>query len=65
VVISYVKAHQPPEDILYVYQRGEYQFKYYANKYGYKDGDYILGVDDLDKYDGKKIVNRRVGKIQE
>ena len=54
-IISYVKAHQKPEDILYIYQRGEYQFKYYAKKYGYEDGDYIIGVDDLDKYDGKKV----------
>jgi len=51
-------THQQPEDILYVYQRGEYQFKYYANKYGYKDGDYILGWMIWRKYDGKKIVNR-------
>ncbi len=55
LVISYVKAHQQPEDILYIYQRGEHQFQYYATKYGYKDGDYIVGVDDLDKYDGKKV----------
>ena len=55
LVISYVKAHQQPEDILYIYQRGEHQFQYYATKYGYKDGDYIAGVDDLDKYDGKKV----------
>jgi len=40
--------NQQPEDILYIYQRGEHQFKYYATKYGYKDGDYIIGVDDLD-----------------
>jgi len=36
-----------PEDILYIYQRGE-TIKYYATKYGYKDGDHIIGVDDLD-----------------
>jgi len=40
--ITYVKAHQQPEDILYIYQRGEHQFKYYATKYGYKDGDHII-----------------------
>ena len=43
-----------PQDILYVYQRGIYQFLYYAERYGYRSGDYILGVDDLDIYDGKK-----------
>ena len=54
-VISYIKEHQQPEDILYIYQRGIYQFQYYAEKYGYRDGDYIIGVDDLDEYDGKKL----------
>lgn len=54
-VISYVKTHQQPGDNIYVYQRAEYQFKYYANKFGYKEGDYILGIDDLDKKDGQGI----------
>lgn len=54
-VISYIKSHQQPGDILYIYQRGKYQFKYYAQKYGYQEGDYIIGVDDLDKLDGKKL----------
>ena len=53
--ISFIKTHQKPGDILYVYQRGIYQFLYYAEKYGYKEGDYILGVDDLDKYDGRGV----------
>jgi len=54
-VISYVKNHQQPGDVLYIYQRGEYQFKYYASRYGYREGDYIIGVDDLDKFDGKRV----------
>lgn len=54
-VISYVKTNQKPGDILYIYQRGKYQFMYYAEKFGYQKGDYIIGVDDLDKYDGKKL----------
>lgn len=52
-VISYLKNHQQAKDIIYVYQRAEYQFKYYANKFGYQEGDYILGIDDLDKIDGQ------------
>lgn len=52
-VISYMRKHQQVEDIIYVYQRAEYQFKYYANKFGYQEGDYILGIDDLDKKDGQ------------
>jgi hypothetical protein len=54
-VISYVKAKQQPEDILYIFQRGRYQFQYYAKKYGYQDGDYIIGIEDIDKYDGKNV----------
>ncbi len=56
-VISYIKERQQPGDILYIYQRGKYQFKYYAKKYGYQEGDYIIGVDDLDKYDGSNLSN--------
>ncbi len=52
-VISYMRKHQQAGDIVYVYQRAEYQFKYYANKFGYQPGDYILGIDDLDKQDGQ------------
>lgn len=51
--IAYVKQHQKPGDILYIFQRGEYQFKYYAPKFGYTEGSYIIGVDDLD--DGEKV----------
>ncbi len=54
-VLSYIRKHQQPGDILYVYQRGIYQFQYYAEKYGYQEGDYIIGVDDLDKYDGQEL----------
>lgn len=54
-VINYVKSNQQPEDTIYIFQRGHYQFLYYAEKYGYKPNDYIIGVDDLDKYDGKKL----------
>ncbi len=52
-VVSYVRSHQQAGDVIYVYQRAEYQFKYYANKFGYQEGDYILGIDDLDKKDGQ------------
>lgn len=51
-VIQYVEEHRQPGDLIYVYQRGEYQFKYYAQRYGYSPEDYIIGVDDLDSEDG-------------
>lgn len=54
-VLSYMKSHQQIGDTIYVYERTEYQFKYYANRYGYQEGDYILGIDDLDRQDGQGI----------
>ncbi|MGL5875105.1 MAG: glycosyltransferase family 39 protein [Xenococcaceae cyanobacterium] len=54
-VMNYVRERDKPNDVLYVFQRGIYQFKYYASMYGYREGDYIRGVEDLDKYDGKKL----------
>jgi hypothetical protein len=54
-VLSYLRNHQQPGEPIYVYERAEYQFKYYANKYGYQEGDYILGIDDLDRQDGQGI----------
>ncbi|MDY6937293.1 MAG: glycosyltransferase family 39 protein, partial [Cyanobacteriota bacterium] len=52
-VIEYIKANQQPGDLLYIFQRGIYQFKYYAPKYGYQPDDYIIGVEDLD--DGEEV----------
>ena len=54
-VLQYLENNQQPGDILYVYQRGIYQFQYYAQKYGYDRGDYIVGVEDLDHIDGKDL----------
>lgn len=54
-VIEYIQQTEQPQDILYIYQRGIYQFLYYAEKYGYQPKDYILGVEDLDIYDGSKL----------
>ena len=54
-VIEYIKQHQQADDKLYVYQRGIYQFQFYASKYGYQEGDYIIGIDDLDNYDGRGV----------
>lgn len=54
-VMAYIKEHQQQKDTIYVYQRAEFQFKYYVNKFGYQAEDYILGIDDLDKQDGQGI----------
>jgi 4-amino-4-deoxy-L-arabinose transferase-like glycosyltransferase len=63
-VMSYVKTHQRPGDIVYIYQRAEYQFRYYSEKYGYRNGDYIMGIDDLDEYDGKGMSEQEWKRYQ-
>jgi Dolichyl-phosphate-mannose-protein mannosyltransferase len=42
-VLEYVKSHQQPGDTLFVYARANSAFTYYAEKYGYKEEDYIIG----------------------
>lgn len=63
-VLQYIKRHQQPGDILYVYQRGIHQFKYYAEKYGFEQDDYVLGVDDLDVHDGKRLSDKERKRYQ-
>lgn len=46
-VLDYVKAHQQPEDELYVYRSGINQFLYYAPQFGYTPDDYVLGEQSL------------------
>ncbi|WP_083602482.1 glycosyltransferase family 39 protein [Hydrococcus rivularis] len=42
-VLEYVKSHQQPGDMLYIHRGARSQFLYYAEKFGYREGDYILG----------------------
>ena len=46
-VIEYIKSQQKLGDKLYIYYKGENQFRYYAQKYGYSEWDYTLGKNDL------------------
>lgn len=47
-VIEYTKTHRKPGDILYVdVGTSPDQFKYYAEKYGYSESDYIFGYNDF------------------
>ncbi|MGF1478726.1 MAG: glycosyltransferase family 39 protein [Cyanophyceae cyanobacterium] len=45
--IEYVQSRQQPGDTFYVYYGSMNQFLYYAPKYGYQDGDYILGIHEI------------------
>jgi hypothetical protein len=64
-VISYVKENKLDSDILYVYGASQYAFKYYAERYEFGDGDYIVGIEsnswadlvgDLDRLRGSERV---------
>lgn len=47
-VIEYVKAHQKPEERLYIHRSSDRVFPYYARKYGYQPNDYVMSVDLAD-----------------
>ena len=51
-VMDHVRRHQQEEDILYLYYSTWNAFKYYQQRYGYKDGDYITGVVSKDDWSG-------------
>jgi hypothetical protein len=48
-VIGYVQDMQQRGDVVYVYHRASDAFRFYASQYGFQDGSYIIGVDDLDR----------------
>ncbi|NET33294.1 MAG: hypothetical protein F6K19_14950 [Cyanothece sp. SIO1E1] len=56
-VMNYVKANQKPDDKLHVYRKGTEQFLYYAERYGYQEGDYVLGVEAIDGDNGRSELN--------
>lgn len=64
-VIGYMKSHEQPGDLLYLYYGAIEAFKYYQPTYGYRDQDYITGIysqnwagyaSDLDKLRGHQRV---------
>ncbi|MBT9316598.1 glycosyltransferase family 39 protein [Leptothoe spongobia] len=54
-VIEYIQTHWQENDKLYIYQRGNLQFLFYTDRYGYRPDDYILGIGHLDNYDGRGV----------
>jgi hypothetical protein len=65
-VMSYVMANRRPGDMLYLYYGSISAFRYYSERYGFRDGDYIVGKigrnnwkvydKDLDRLRGHKRV---------
>lgn len=56
-VLDYVQRHQQPGDIIYVFQKGKFQFQYYASRYDLESHEYTIGV-DLDDDIGRIIPTR-------
>ncbi|NJL55389.1 hypothetical protein HC928_09550 [bacterium] len=50
-VLAYLQQHRQPGDVTYVFQKGQYPFLYYADRYGYKPEEYILGINDVHEMD--------------
>ncbi len=42
--MSYLEQHRMEGDKIYVYYGAEFQFRYYASRYGFSENDYILGI---------------------
>jgi hypothetical protein len=65
-VLTYLAEHRRPEDVLYLHYSAWNAFEYYQQRYGYKEGDYVVSLvskddwskyaDDLDKLRGSRRV---------
>lgn len=49
-VMSYVMANRRPGDILYLYSGSRFAFRYYSERYGFRESDYIVGVSSRDNW---------------
>ena len=47
-VMAYLRSEIQPGDTVYVYYSAQYAFKYYQDRYGFTDADYIAGKDPRD-----------------
>lgn len=48
-IMAYVRDNRQPGDVIYVYHHQRESFQYYAPKYGFKQGEYVLGIDARDE----------------
>lgn len=65
-VIAYLKEKQRQGDLIYLYYAAENAFRYYSNRFGYTEDDYIVGIvspydwakyyEDLKKLKGNKRI---------
>jgi hypothetical protein len=47
--MAYVSNNRQPGDMIYVYHHQRESFQYYAPRYGFKEGEYVLGIDARDE----------------
>lgn len=52
--LYYLKTHKQPGDGLYLYFASENAFRYYAERYGFKEGDFTVGAPLDDKFNPNK-----------
>jgi hypothetical protein len=48
-IMAYVSDNRQPGDMIYVYHHQRESFQYYAPRYGFKEGEYVLGIDARDE----------------
>jgi hypothetical protein len=48
-IMAYVRDNRQTGDVIYVYHHQRESFQYYAPKYGFKEGEYVLGLDARDE----------------
>ncbi|MCB0214240.1 MAG: glycosyltransferase family 39 protein, partial [Anaerolineae bacterium] len=51
-VMDYIHRHQKDEDIIYLYYGAEEAFTFYQDRYGFQNGNYIVGVYSRDNLAG-------------
>jgi hypothetical protein len=52
-IVEYIRTAKRPNDVIYLYPYAYCAFKYYHNRFGYPDDEYITGTDsqgDLQRY---------------
>lgn len=58
-LMAYLQANCQAEDVIYVAEKSEYQFRYYAARYGFQPNDYRIGVNNLDAENWEEGVSNK------
>ncbi|MEM7771070.1 MAG: glycosyltransferase family 39 protein [Cyanobacteria bacterium P01_A01_bin.37] len=44
-VLAYIQEHWQPNDLIYVFQKSQFQFEFYREQFGFQPEDYVVSVD--------------------